>query len=65
MNEIQELMAARQGSKTKLVLNSSPGYASMPPALKFVYALLVLIADGSGLGMLMAASSRELERENL
>ena len=33
----------------------------MPPALQFVCALLVLIAEGSGLRMLIAAPNRELE----
>ena len=35
----------------------------MPPALQFVYAVLFLIAEGSGLRMLMAAPNRELELE--
>ena len=43
MNEVQELVASRLGSKTKAVLASSPGYAGMPPALQFVYAMLILI----------------------
>ena len=33
----------------------------MPPALQFVYAMLVLIAECNRLGMLMAAPNRELE----
>ena len=37
----------------------------MPPALKFVYAMLVLIAENIGLRMLMAAPNRELEPVNL
>ena len=40
-------------------------YASMPPALQFVYAMLVLIAEGNGWWMLMAAPNRELEPVNL
>ena len=48
MNEVQELIASRLGSKTKVVFASSPGYAGMPPALQFVYAMLILIAEGNG-----------------
>ena len=33
----------------------------MPPSLQFVYAILVLVAEGSGLRMLMATPNRELE----
>ena len=50
---------------TRVVFASSPGYASMPPALQFVYAMLVLIAEGNGWRMLMAAPNRELEPVNL
>ena len=57
-------MACRLGSKMKVVFTSSPGYASMPPALQFVRAMLVLIAEGSGLRMFMAAPNRELEPVN-
>ena len=48
MNEVQELVAYRLGSKTKVVFASSPGYAGMPPALQFVYAMLILIAESNG-----------------
>ena len=65
MNEIQELVAARLKSKTKVVFTSSPGYSSMPPALQLVNAILVLIAQSSGLRMLMAVPNRELEPANL
>ena len=65
MNEVQELVASRLGSKTKVVFGSSPGYAGMPPALQFVCAMLILIAEGNGWRMLMAASNRELEPVNL
>ena len=65
MNEVQELVASRLGSKTKVVFESSQGYAGMPPALQFVYAMLILIAEGNGWRMLMAASNRELEPLNL
>ena len=58
-------MAVWQGSKTRVVLTSSPGYASMPTALPFVYAVLVLKLEGSGLPMLMAAPNRELEPKDL
>ena len=37
----------------------------MPPALQFVYAMLILIAEGNGWRMLMAAQNRELEPVNL
>ena len=65
MNEVQESVASRLRSKTKVVFTSSPGYAGMPPALQFVYAMLILIAEGSGLRMLMAAPNREHEPVNL
>ena len=58
-------MASRLRSKTKVVFTSSPGYAGMPPALQFVYARLILIAEGSGLRMLMAAPNWEHEPVNL
>ena len=38
MKEMQELVAIRVGSNTKVVFT--------PPALQFLYAVLVLIADG-------------------
>ena len=56
-----ELVAVWQGSKTRVVLTSSPGYASMPPALRFIYAVLVPKLEGSGLRILMAAPNQELE----
>ena len=65
MNEVQENVASRFGSKTKVVFTTSPGYASMPPALQFVYAVLILIAEGSEWRILMAAPNRELEPVNL
>ena len=65
MNEVQELMASRLGSKTKVVFTSPPGFSSMSSARQFVYTMLVLIAEGSGLRMLMAAPNRELEPVNL
>ena len=48
-----------------MVFTTSPGYASMPPALQFVYTLLVLIAEGNAWRILMAAPNRELEPTNL
>ena len=33
MNEVQESVASRFGLKTRVVFTTSPGYASMPPAL--------------------------------
>ena len=65
MNEVQENVASRFGSKTKVAFTTSPGYASMPPALQFVYAILILIAEGNGWRILMAAPNRELEPTNL
>ena len=65
MNEVQENVASRFGSKTKVAFTTSPGYASMPPALQFVYAILILIAEGNEWRILMAAPNRELEPTNL
>ena len=65
MNEVQENVNSRFGPKTKVVFTTSPGYASMPPALQFVYAILVLIAEGNAWRILMAALNRELEPTNL
>ena len=65
MNEVEELVASRFGPKTRVVFTSSPGYASMPLALEFVYAILILIAEGNAWRMLMAAPNRELEPINL
>ena len=59
MNEVQELDASRLRSKTKVLFASSPGSAVMPPALQFVYAMLILIAESNGWRMLMAAPNRE------
>ena len=47
MNEVQENVTSRFGSKTRVVFTTSPGYASMLPALQFVYAVLILIAEGN------------------
>ena len=65
MNEVQENVASRFGSKTKVAFTKSPSYASMPPALPFMYAILILIAEGNGWRILMAAPNRELEPTNL
>ena len=65
MNEVQENVTSRFGSKTRVVFTTSPGYASMPPALQFVYAVLILIAEGNGWRILMAAPNRELEPTKL
>ena len=65
MKEVQENVASRFGSKTKVAFTTSPGYASMPPAMQFVYAILILIAEGNGWRILMAAPNRELEATNL
>ena len=65
MNEVQENVVSRFGSKTKVVFTTSPGYANMPPALQFVYAVLILLAEGNEWRILMAAPNRELEPSNL
>ena len=62
---MNENVASRFGSKTKVAFTTSPGYASMPPALQFVYAILILIAEGNGWHILMAAPNRDLEPTNL
>ena len=54
MNEVQENVSLQFGPKTKVVFTTSPGYASIPPALQFVYAILILIAEGNA-WILMAA----------
>ena len=65
MNEVQENVSSRFGPKTKVVFTTSPGYASMPPALQFVCAVLILIAEGNAWRILMAAPNLELEPTNL
>ena len=65
INEVQENATTRFGAKTKVAFTTSPGYASMPPALQFVYATLILIAEGNEWRVLMAAPNRELEPANL
>ena len=67
MNEVQESVASRFGPKTRVAFTTSPDYASMPPALQFVYAMLILIAEGNAKAwwVLMAAPNRELEPTNL
>ena len=65
MNEVQENVTSRFGAKTKVALTTSPGSANMPPALQFVYAILILIAEGNEWRALMAAPNRGLEPMNL
>ena len=65
MNEVQESVTTRLGARTKVAFTTSPGYTSMPPALQFVYAILILIAEGNEWRVLMAAPNRELEPTNL
>ena len=65
MNEVQENFSSRFAPKTRVVFTTSPGYASKPPALQFVYAILVLIAEGNAWRILMEAPNRELEPTNL
>ena len=58
---VQELVASRFGPKTRVLFTSLPSNASMPPALQFAYAILILIAEDNAWRMLMAAPNRELE----
>ena len=58
-------MVSRFGPKTRVAFTTSPGYASMPPALQLVYALMILIAEGDAWRILIAAPNRELEPTNL
>ena len=44
MSEVQESVVSRFGPRTRVAFTTSPGYASMPPSLQFVYAMLILIA---------------------
>ena len=48
-----------------MAFTTSPGYASMRPALQFVHAMLILIAEGNAWRVPMAAPNRELEPTNL
>ena len=64
MNEVQENVSSRFGPKTRVVFATSPEYATMPPALQFVYAILILIAEGNAWWILMTAPNRELEPTN-
>ena len=48
-----------------MAFKTSPGYAKMPPALQFVYSMLILIAEGNAWRILLAAPYRELEPINL
>ena len=65
MNEVQESVVSRFGTKTRVAFTKSPGYASMPPALQFVYAMLIMIAEGNAWRILMAAPNCKLEPTNL
>ena len=62
MNEVQENVNSRFGSKTKVAFTTSPGYASLPPALQFVYAILILIAKGNACRVWTGADSRSWQR---
>ena len=64
-NEVQEYVVSRFGPWTKVAFTTSPGYASMSPALQFVYAMLVLIAEGNAWQILIAAPNRVFEPTNL
>ena len=47
MNEARESVGSRFGPKTRVAFTTSPGYASMQPALQFVYPSLILIAESN------------------
>ena len=64
MNEVQESVVSRFGPRARVAFTTSPGYASMPPALQFVYAMLILIVEGNAWRVLIAAPNRELEPTN-
>ena len=51
--------------RLRVPFTTSPGFASMPPALQFVYAMSILIAEGNAWRMLMAAPNRGLKPTNL
>ena len=65
MNEVQESVVSRFGPRTRVAFTTSPGYASMPPALQFVYAMLVLKAEVNAWRVLIADPNRGLEPTNL
>ena len=65
MNEVQESVVSRFGPRTRVAFTTSPGYASMPPALQFVHAMLILIAEGNAWRILIAAPNCELEPTKL
>ena len=65
MNEVQKLVVSRFGPKTRVAFTTYPGYAIMPPALQFEYAMFILTAEGNAWRVLMAAPNRELEPTNL
>ena len=46
-------------------MNEIQELVAVIPNLQFVYAVLVLIAKGSGLRMLMAVPNREVEPKNV
>ena len=48
-----------------MAFTTSPGYASVAPALQFLYAMLILIAEGNEWRVLMAAANGGLEPTNL
>ena len=58
MKEVHESVTSRFGPRTRVAFTTSPGYASMPPALQFVYAMLVLRAEGNAWRVLIAAPNR-------
>ena len=57
-----EMLESEHHLVTALSVESWPG--SMPPALQFVYAMLILIGEGNSWRILMAAPNRKLEPIN-
>ena len=55
LNEVQESVVSRFGPRTRVAFTTSPGCASMPPALQLKYAMLILIAEGNAWRVLIAA----------
>ena len=66
MGEVVDTL--KEGSFTKItpraVFALSPGYASLPDGLKFVYAIVALLSEGK-YDVIISAPNREIEMENL
>ena len=64
MIEVQESVVSRFVPTTRVAFTTSPGYASMLPALQFVYAILILIVEANAWRVPMEAPNRGLESTN-